>query len=142
MAQRKGQEKSQEAWPGTVLGFTEDHFWVRAEENFAQIGLSDHHQDETGDLIAVELPHVGDLIEKGEPFGEVESVRTVQELIAPVSGTVVASNTELEDNPSLANEDPYHEGWLIEVTLANAEELHSLMGTEEYEDFAAQDDDG
>ena len=125
-----------------VLGFTEDHFWVRAEEDVAQIGLADYRQDEAGELIAVELPHVGDLIEKGEPFGEVESVRTVQELIAPVSGTVVAANTELEDNPSLANEDPYHEGWLIEVTLASAEELESLMGTEEYEDFVAQDNQG
>jgi len=123
-----------------MLGFTPDHFWVRVEEARAQIGLSDYGQVEAGEILAVELPEIGDRIEKGEPFGEVESIRTIQELIAPVSGTVVASNIDLEDNPFLANEDPYHEGWLIEVELADEDELDTLMGTDEYEEFVARNE--
>ena len=114
---------------------------MRAEADRAQIGISDQGQDAIGEIIAVELPDVGDAIERGEPFGELESVRTVQELIAPVNGTVRAVNGELEDNPSLANEDPYHEGWLIEVELANDGELEELMATEDYEEFAAGGDE-
>lgn len=121
-----------------MLGFSADHFWVRVTDNNAQIGLSDYGQGLAGEIIAIDLPSVGDRIEKGEPFGEVESVRTVQELIAPVSGTVLAANADLEDNPCLANEDPYHDGWLIEVELYNPEELAGLMGTEEYEEFLAR----
>ena len=124
----------------TVLGFTSDHFWVRVSEDRAQIGLSDYGQGQAGEIIALELSDVGERIEKGEPFGEMESVRTVQELIAPVSGTVIATNTELEDSPYLANEDPYQDGWLIEVELANAEELDDLLGAAEYEEFVAREE--
>jgi glycine cleavage system H protein len=123
--------------PVTVLRFTEDHLWVRAEADRAQIGISDLGQDKIGEVIAVELPDVGDSLERGEPFGELESVRTVQELVAPVSGTVRAVNGDLEDHPSLANEDPYHEGWLIEVELADEDELEDLLATEDYEEFVA-----
>jgi glycine cleavage system H protein len=125
----------------TVLRFSDEHLWVRAEGDGAQIGISDQGQDAIGEVIAVELPDIGDTIEKGEPFGELESVRTVHELIAPVSGTVRAVNGELEDHASLANEDPYHEGWLIEVELADEEELDELMATEDYEEFVAGDED-
>lgn len=136
MAKRK-----EEAAPSTVLRFTEDHLWVRAEADRAQIGISDPGQQELGEIIAVELPDVGDSIEKGESFGELESVRTVLELISPVNGTVRAVNGELDDNPSLANEDPYHEGWLIEVELADEKELDELLASEDYEELLANDDD-
>ncbi|MFN8644542.1 MAG: hypothetical protein U0802_23850 [Candidatus Binatia bacterium] len=86
-------------------------------------------------------PDVGDSIEKGETFGELESVRTVLELISPVNGTVRAVNGDLEDHPSLANEDPYHEGWLIEIELDDEAELETLMATEEYEDYVAGSDE-
>jgi glycine cleavage system H protein len=125
----------------TVLRFSDDHLWVRAEGDRAQVGISDQGQDVIGEIIAVELPDVGDTIEKGEPFGELESVRTVHELIAPVSGTVQAVNGDLEDHASLANEDPYHEGWLIEVELSDEAELEELMATEEYEDYVAGGED-
>jgi glycine cleavage system H protein len=134
-------KRKEETAPSTILRFTEDHLWVRAEADRAQIGISDPGQEELGEIIAVELPDVGDSLEKGESFGELESVRTVLELISPINGTVRAVNGELDDNPSLTNEDPYHEGWLIEVELADEKELDELMASEEYEDLLADDDD-
>lgn len=123
--------------PPTVLLFSEEHLWVRAEADRAQIGISDLGQSRIGEIIAIELPDVGEEIERDEPFGEIESVRTVQELIAPISGTVRAVNGDLEDQPSLANEDPYHEGWLIEVEIANDEGLDGLLTGDDYEEIVA-----
>lgn len=137
----KQRKQRSESDPVTVLRFSDDHLWVRAEAERAQIGISDPGQDSIGEVLAVELPDVGDTIEKGEPFGELESVRTVHELLAPVTGTVRAVNGELEDHPSLANEDPYHEGWLIEIDLADEGELETLMATDDYEEFVAGNDE-
>ena len=95
-----------------------------------------------GEVIAVEIPDVGDEMEKGEPFGEIESVRTVTELISPLSGSVTAVNGELEDHPRIVNEDPLHEGWLIEIELADETELEDLMDLDEYEEFASGDEEG
>ena len=139
MAKSKTRKKDSESV--TVLRFSDEHLWVRAEGGRAQLGISDQGQEEIGEVIAVELPDIGDSIEKGELFGELESVRTVRELIAPVSGIVRAVNGDLEDHASLANEDPYHEGWLIEVELADEDELEELMATEDYEEFVAGDED-
>jgi len=137
----KQKKQRRESDPVTVLRFSDDHLWVRAEADRAQIGISDQGQEAIGEVIAVELPDIGDPVERGEPFGELESVRTVQELIAPVSGTVRAVNGELDDHPSLANEDPYHEGWLIEIELADESELEELMAIEDYEEFVAGGDE-
>jgi len=137
----KQRKQRSESDPVTVLRFSDDHLWVRAEAERAQIGISDPGQDSIGEVLAVELPDVGDTIEKGEPFGELESVRTVHELLAPVTGTVRAVNGDLEDHPSLANEDPYHEGWLIEIELADEGELEGLMPTEDYEEFVTASDE-
>ena len=137
----KQKKQKRETDPVTVLRFSDDHLWVRAEADRAHVGISDQGQDSIGEIIAVELPDVGDSIEIGEPFGELESVRTVHELIAPVTGTVRAVNGDLEDHPSLPNEDPYHEGWLIEVELADEGELENLMPTEDYEEFVDGDED-
>jgi glycine cleavage system H protein len=120
------------------LKFTGDHLWVRIEGRRAQVGLSEYAQDELGEVIAVELPDVGDPLEKGESFGEIESVKTVSDLIAPVSGTVSAVNAELEDHPSLVNEDPYHEGWLVELELSDKNEIEDLMDPDEYEEFISE----
>jgi glycine cleavage system H protein len=124
-----------------TLKFTEDHLWVRVEGNRAHLGVSDYGQSELAEVIAVELPDVGDELEKGEPFGEIESVRTVSELVSPLSGTVTAINTELEDHPRIVNEDPYHEGWLVEIEVADEAELDELMDSDEYEEFAAGEDE-
>lgn len=120
------------------LKFTEDHLWVRVEGRRAHVGLSDYAQDELGEVIAVELPDVGDTLEKGESFGEIESIKTVSDLIAPVSGTISAVNAELEDHPSLVNEDPYHEGWLVEIELSDRNEIEDLMDPDEYEEFVGE----
>jgi len=125
-----------------TLKFTEDHLWVRVEGKRAQLGISEFGQNELGEVIALEMPEVGDEMEKGEPFGEVESVRTVSELISPLSGTVTAINTELEDHPRIVNEDPLHEGWLIEIEMADEGELEDLMDLDEYEEFAAGEQEG
>lgn len=125
-----------------VLKFTEDHLWLRVEGTRAQLGISDYGQDELGEVIAVELPDVGDELEKGEPFGELESVRTVSELLSPLSGTVTAINAELEDHPGIVNEDPYHEGWLVEIELTDEAELEDLMDADEYDEFASGEEEG
>ena len=125
-----------------TLKFTEDHLWVRVEGSRAQIGVSEYGQNELGEVIAVEVPDIGDDIEKGEPFGEIETVRTVSELISPLSGSVTAVNTELEDHARLVNEDPLHEGWLIEVEMTDESELEDLMDLDEYEEFASGEDEG
>jgi glycine cleavage system H protein len=116
-----------------ALRFTRDHLWVRIDGYHVRIGLSEHGQNTLGEVKAVELPEIGDAVERGETFGELESRRTVAELCAPVSGTVTAINTDLEDSPSLVNDDPHHDGWLVEVDLADPDELDELMSAEQYE---------
>src|SRR5690242_18894711 len=125
-----------------VLKFTEDHLWLRVEGNRAQIGMSEYGQEELGTEIAVELPDVGDEVEKGDPFGELESVRTVSELLSPLTGTVTAINSELEDHPTIVDEDPYHEGGLVDIKINDESELEDLMDADEYEEFAAGEDEG
>jgi glycine cleavage system H protein len=120
-----------------TLKFTEDHLWVRVEGQRAHVGISDYGQAELGEVIAVELPDVGDELEKGEPFGEIESVRTVTELLSPVGGTVTAINSDLDDHPRIVNEDPYHEGWLVEIEMTDETELEDLMDSDEYEAYAS-----
>jgi glycine cleavage system H protein len=116
------------------LRFSADHLWVRVDGDRAQVGVSDFGQAQLGKLIAVELCAVGEHLEHGEAFGEVESVRTVQELLAPVTGTVTAVNGDLEDQAALVNEDPYHDGWLIELEIEDDAELEALMAADEYEE--------
>ncbi len=123
-----------------MLRFTDDHFWVRVEDDLAQFGISELGQRRAGEFLAVELPDVGDRIERGEVCGELETSRTVQELRAPVSGTVAAINGELEEQPNLANEDPYYEGWLVEVELDDPDELDELLSTDEYEELVAAEE--
>jgi len=132
-------KKRKESDGTTILRFTREHLWVRTDGERAQIGLSEHAQAELGEVIAVELPEMGEEIERGSTFGEVESVRTVQELVAPISGVVTAVNEDLDDHTELLNEDPYHEGWLIEVKIGDESELDELMPVEEYEESVSTD---
>lgn len=97
--------------------YSEEHEWVKVEGEKIRIGITDFAQSELGDIVFVELPEVGDEIEADEPFGSVESVKTVSELYAPVSGKVVEVNEELEDSPELVNESPYEKAWMIIVEL-------------------------
>jgi len=114
---------------------SENHVWVGVEDRQVILGITNYIQGALGSVIAVELPDVGDKIEEGEIFAEIESVSTVHELIAPISGTVLAVNPLLEDHPLIINEDPYSEGWLIEVRIEDDSELDSLMGMDEYYHF-------
>ncbi|MCH8054680.1 MAG: glycine cleavage system protein GcvH [Deltaproteobacteria bacterium] len=118
------------------LKVSEQHVWVRIENPHVFLGLTNFAQGELGQIITVDLPEMGDEVERGEPFAELESVATVSELIAPVSGTVLTVNADLEDHPSIINEDPYNEGWLIEVRLKDDSEVESLMDMDEYYHFA------
>ncbi|MCP1354775.1 glycine cleavage system protein GcvH [Aneurinibacillus migulanus] len=117
----------------TNLKYSEEHEWVRIEGNKAHIGITDFAQSELGDIVFVELPSVGDEIKQNEPFGSVESVKTVSELYAPLTGKVVEVNGELEDSPELVNESPYEKAWMIVVELADEGELGKLMDAKTYE---------
>ena len=118
---------------------SESHVWVGIEDQHARLGLTNYIQDEFGAVISVELPDIGDKIEEGEIFAEIETVSTVHELVAPVTGTVLAVNPHLEDHPAVINEDPYSDGWLIEVRLKDQSELDALMDMDAYYHFVFKD---
>lgn len=115
------------------LRFDESHTWVREEGEELVIGITSYAQDQLGDVIFIELPEPGTDIEKEEPFGSIESAKAVEDLVAPVTGTVTKRNDELMDMPELVNDDCYGEGWLIAVKPDEAAELDSLMTWEEYQ---------
>ena len=118
-----------------LVKVSEQHVWVGVDDQHVHLGLTNYIQSELGKVISVELPEVGDKIEEGEVFAEVESVATVHELLSPVTGTVMAVNSNLEEHPAVINEDPYNEGWLVEVRLKNEAEIDSLMDMDEYYHF-------
>ena len=118
-----------------LVKVSEQHVWVGVDDQHVHLGLTNYIQSELGKVISVDLPDVGDKIEEGEVFAEVESVATVHELLSPVTGTVMAVNSNLEEYPAVINEDPYNEGWLIEVRLKNEAEIESLMDMDEYYHF-------
>jgi len=118
---------------------SKQHVWVGVEDRHVHLGLTNYIQGAIGSVLSVELPDVGDSIEEGEIFAEIESASTVHELVSPVTGTVMAVNSVLEDNPAVINEDPHSEGWLVEVRLKNEEELDSLMDMDEYYHFVFKD---
>ncbi|EST53596.1 glycine cleavage system protein H [Brevibacillus panacihumi W25] len=115
------------------LRYSEEHEWVRIEGNKAYIGITEFAQSELGDIVFVELPEVGSTIQQDEPFGSVESVKTVSELYAPLSGKVIEVNGELEDAPELVNSSPYEKAWMIVVELSDEAELDKLMDADKYE---------
>ena len=121
------------------LLYSEEHEWVlQLDENRVRIGISDYAQKQLGDIVFVENPAVDDEITANESMGIIESVKAVSELYAPVSGSVVRVNDELNDNPETINENPYMAGWLIEVEISNPEELESLLNQDEYEAFISE----
>ncbi|MYE46888.1 MAG: glycine cleavage system protein GcvH [Chloroflexi bacterium] len=117
------------------LSYTSDHEWLRRDDantDEAVIGITDFAQDQLGDVVYLDLPAEGDEVRAGERFGEVESVKTVSDLYAPISGEVLASNGELEEQPELVNDSPYDEGWLIRVRIADEAELDDLLDADAY----------
>jgi glycine cleavage system H protein len=116
------------------LYYSENHEWVRVEETRAYVGITDHAQKELGDIVYVELPETETEIEKGEEVLSIESVKAASPVYAPVSGSIVEVNEELEDSPDLLNEDAF-ENHIFVVEMGNTDELGSLMSVEEYNDF-------
>lgn len=121
------------------LRYSEEHEWVKVEDNKVRIGITAFAQSELGDIVFVELPEVGDVLKADEPFGSVESVKTVSELYAPVSGKVVEVNEELSDSPEFVNESPFEKAWMVVVELENADELDELMSAEQYDEMIQED---
>lgn len=120
------------------LKYSKEHEWVRVEGNIAYIGITDFAQSELGDIVFVELPEVGDQVEADEPFGSVESVKTVSELYAPLTGKVVEVNERLADEPELVNSAPYGDAWMIAVELSDAAEIDALLDDEGYKKFITE----
>ena len=119
------------------LSYTEEHEWISQDSDICTVGITDYAQSELGDIVFVELPEVGDYIEKGQVFGTVEAVKTVAELYAPASGEVVEVNQTLEDMVEQINTDPYGAGWMIKIRTENQEELDQLLSSQDYEDLVA-----
>jgi glycine cleavage system H protein len=117
----------------TNLLYTKEHEWVRVEGEVATIGITEYAQGELGDIVFVELPQVNSATVQMQSFGTIEAVKTVSELFAPLSGTVTEVNTKLADSAELINQDPYGEGWIIKIKLANKDEVKNLLPTEEYQ---------
>ena len=117
------------------LRYSEEHEWVKTEGNLVRVGITDFAQSELGDIVFVELPEVGATVQADEPFGSVESVKTVSELYAPISGKVVEVNEDLNDNPEFVNESPYEKAWMIVIEPSDAGETDKLMSAEEYENM-------
>ena len=115
------------------LIYTEDHEWVKVDGDIATIGITDHAQSELGDIIFIEFPKINDQIDKTEPFGTIEAVKTVADLFAPLSGKILEINKALEDSPELVNSDAYGEGWIVKVSVDNLDQLNDLLSSENYE---------
>jgi len=117
------------------LRYTEEHEWLKVDGTKGVIGITQFAQDQLGDVVFVEVPAVGTELEKENTFGVVESVKTVSDLYAPVSGKVVAVNKDLEANPELVNQDSYGKGWMIEIELSDASQAEGLLSAADYEAF-------
>lgn len=117
------------------IRFSEDHLWVLEMGDAARIGLSEYAQEQLGEILSVTYAEVGRVIEPGDTVGELESQKTVVELVSPVTGTIRAVNESVREDPSLINVDPYGKGWLVEVEISEPEEIEHLMSQEDYETF-------
>lgn len=122
------------------LKYTKEHEWARIEGNRVTVGITHYAQEALGDVVFVELPGVGDKIIEGEGFGTVESVKSVSDLYAPVSGEVVEVNDNVLDSPETVNTDPYGAAWMIVVEIADPTEVDKLLSAEQYEEFLAEQD--
>ncbi|HEY7745208.1 MAG TPA: glycine cleavage system protein GcvH [Desulfuromonadales bacterium] len=121
------------------LKYTEEHEWVMVEDDVVTVGITDFAQDQLGDVVFVELPAVGTIVEAGKPFGVVESVKAVSDVYAPLSGEVVEINEELPDAPETINTSPYDDGWMIKIKLSDAAELEGLMDADAYQEFIEEE---
>ncbi|WP_146553463.1 glycine cleavage system protein GcvH [Rummeliibacillus sp. SL167] len=117
------------------LRYSEEHEWVKIDEGKVRIGITEFAQSELGDIVFVELPQVGDEVVADEPFGSVESVKTVSEIYAPVSGKVVEINEELEDSPEFVNESPYEKAWMVVIEPTDSSQIDKLLTADQYKEL-------
>lgn len=117
----------------TELRYTKDHEWIRVEGDVAYIGITDYAQNELGEIVYVDITTEGENVGKDEVFGTIEAVKTVSDLLMPVSGEVLELNSELEDKPELVNEDPYGAGWLIKIKVLEPAEIDDLLLSDTYQ---------
>ncbi len=120
------------------LKYHKEHEWVRVEDDVAIVGISHFAQDQLGEVVYVDLPSEGDAVAADETFGEIESVKSVSELYAPVTGEVVGVNESLEDAPEVVNTDPYGEGWMVKIKMSDPSEVDALMSADDYEAFVTE----
>ena len=115
------------------LKYTEDHEWIKVDGDIATMGITDYAQNELGDIVFVELPEEDDEFDQGDAMGVVESVKAVSDIYMPISGAIAEANEEVLDAPDLVNSDPYGEGWLIKIRIADESQLDSLMSADDYQ---------
>ena len=120
------------------LKYTKEHEWIKVEGKIGTVGITHFAQDQLGDVVFVELPEVGRTLKQNEQFGVVESVKTVSDLYIPVSGKVVEVNKALDGSPELINQDPYGEGWILKIEIADPAELDNLLDAAAYEEFTKE----
>lgn len=118
--------------------YSEQHEWAQADGSRVRVGITTFAQDALGDVVYVDLPAAGTRVEQGQPFGEVESTKSVSDLYAPVSGTIVERNAALESRPELVNSDPYGDGWLVAIDAEDVGELDALLDAAAYDQLVAQ----
>ena len=117
------------------LKYTETHEWLKVEGKVAKVGITDHAQEELTDIVFVELPEVGKEVEKGEELCVVESVKSVSEIYAPISGKIANINKELENTPEVVNESPYDDGWLVEIEVSDESDIKKLLNSNDYKNL-------
>ena len=117
--------------------FTDDHEWVDINGDIATIGITDYAQGELGDIVFIEFPDLNTEFQKGESIGTIEAVKTVGDIYMPLSGKIVALNDELNDDPSLVNNNPFDKGWMLKVQIMHKDEVSELMNTEKYNNFTS-----
>jgi glycine cleavage system H protein len=118
--------------------YSKEHEWVMVDGDVATVGISDFAQDQLGEVVYVDLPAEGDVLTAGDSFGEIESVKSVSELFAPVSGEIIEVNSALGDSPETVNSDPHGAGWMIKVRVEDDSDLSSLLSAEEYDSFITE----
>jgi glycine cleavage system H protein len=126
----------------TNFRYTKEHEWVRVEGNVGVVGITDHAQQEMGDLVYVDLPKVGAHAEKGKTLGSVESVKAVSDIFAPISGEVIEINEALATAPEKINEDPHGQAWLVKIRLSSPEEVNQLLSAEDYQKYLGEEQTG
>lgn len=117
------------------LKYTKEHEWAKIDGNVVTIGVTDFAQSELGDIAWLDMPAVGDETKKGDPFGTIEAVKTVEDLYAPLTGKIIEVNGELLDSPELVNDDPYGKGWIAKLEYSDESEIENLLSAEEYSEL-------